>query len=433
MRARRLISAFSIVALLGGGSAAVRFAQADSPASSFTIIADVEKAPNLFVGGRVMVRGVEVGEISKVTPRADGVRLTIEIDEGIRVPADAQLSVIPITIIADRYVQLVPAYSSGPLMRDGDHITMDRTSVPAELDEVLTQLRDLVDAFGRKPGQKLSPLARLVNAADSALAGRARTLASTLDSSASVLSNLAASQSDIQELVRNLDQVFLALANRSSEIGLVNERFALVTEALAGDQEHLEGTIENLAFLSREAADLVIESGDRLGESFGRLETVLDTVLANEASLTKGARWTNAVAQALGEVDGRGRGKWAYTGRRAAPGTPGAAYNYRIDQRDTIGCGRISVISEAFIILNPAATVEQAAATILNFVDDRYDDDLTFLIEALIPFCSLIGQDGLDAQARRIVRDVAADIGEERFMLLLGRWFFEGYAAEGTP
>ncbi|MEA2433359.1 MAG: phospholipid/cholesterol/gamma-HCH transport system substrate-binding protein, partial [Actinomycetota bacterium] len=288
--------------------------------ASYTITADVTQAPNLFAGGRVMVRGVEVGEITGVEPRPEGVRLTLRIDDGVKIPADATLSIVPITVIADRYVQLFPAYKSGPLMADGDHIPVDRTAIPAELDDVLGQLKGLLGALEPRNGKR-GPLATLVESLDEALDGKSNDLAGTLSSASDVLENLADSQADITGLISNLDKLFLSLADSSSEIGLVNERFALVAEALASDQDNLEGTIENLAQLADETASLLSESGDKLGESFGRLGDVLRVVLSHEKQLTEGARWANVISQALGEVDGNGKGRYAYSGRQAPPGT----------------------------------------------------------------------------------------------------------------
>jgi len=99
MRSRKLVAILLAVALAGCGAAvAADLTQGESEARTLTVT--VEQAPNLFEGGRVMVRGVQVGSITKVEPGADGVELTMEIDEGIRIPADTKVAVIPITLIA---------------------------------------------------------------------------------------------------------------------------------------------------------------------------------------------------------------------------------------------------------------------------------------------------------------------------------------------
>lgn len=401
---------------------------APSP-DTYTLTADVEQAPNLFEGGRVMVRGVEVGEITGVIPTRGAVRVTMEIDRDVKVPADADLVVVPITVIADRFVQLFPAYEGGATMVDGDHIPLSRTSIPAELDDVLEQLDGLLSALEPRPGERHGPLARLIDSLDDATRGRSEALAGTLEGSASVLENLADSQTDITGLIQNLDRLFLALANRSSEIGIVNERFALVAESLLADQENLEGTIENLAFLADEAAGLLSESGESLGASFGRLGRILREVLRHQDSLSEGIRWANVISQGLGATDRNGRGLYAYSGRQAEPGTPGAEYNYRLDSRDTIACERIEVTTKVLQAILPEATIDDVMDTLLSYIPEEYDDHLAFLLRQLVPLCTDIQElpPPTPAVTAR-VQALVAELGEERFKEMLARWVAEGLA-----
>lgn len=425
----RLLSALVTLCLVA--SAGVAYVLTADEVSTYTITADVEQAPNLFENGRVMVRGVEVGEIVTVEPRTDAVRLTIEIQDGVKIPAGARLAVVPITVIADRYVQLYPAYSSGPALAGGDHLGLDRTSIPAELDDVLAQLKGLLSALEPR-GNERGPLAKLITSLDEALEGRSQALAGSIEGSATVLENLADSDTDIIALIENLDGLFAALANRSSQLALLNERFALVAESLASDQENLEGTLENLTLLSNEGTALVTETGDDLGRSFARLERVLDTILSHEDSLTLGIKWTNVIAQALGETDASGRGRYAYSGRQAAPGTARAAYNYRLDSRDTVGCERLGVIAQSILSVRPDASIDDITQTVLNFIPDVYDDDLRFLVEQLVPFCTDYQGPALTPRARAIVLRVAARVGLERFREMLGRWLVAGFTPKAS-
>lgn len=413
----RLIGGLVALALVAGG---VVLTMGGDPAT-YTITADVSQAPSLFENGRVMVRGVKVGTISGVEPRRDGVRLTLAIDDGVKLPADATLSVIPITVIADRYVQIEPAYTDGPVMADGDHIDLEDTTIPAELDDVLEQLKGLLAALEPRAGNK-GPLAKLIDSLDVALAGRSEQLGGTIEGGAAVLGNLAANEAQITNLISNLDRVFVALADRSSEIGLINERLALVTESLVGDQEHLEGTLENIAFLSSEAADLVSESGDDLGNAFGRLETVLKVVLAHEDSLAKGMQWTNVIAQALGGTDASGRGLYAYSGRQDSVTGPRAMYNYRIDTRDTIACERLELFARRYKIFTPGWGLEEILDAAMDHIAVSYRDDLEYLVEELLVLCAdpedLVS--GTQA-ARTLVDEIAARIGPKRLAHLLER------------
>ena len=423
---KRFLSAFLTLAVIVGAVGAYFLVRDE--VETYTVTAEVEQAPNLFDGGRVMIRGVEVGTIERVTPGPDSVRVTMAIEEGIEIPADARLVVVPITVIADRYVQFYPAYDgTGPVLGDGDHLGTDRTSIPAELEEVLAQLKGLLDALAPKKGEKHGPLTKLVSGLDEALDGRSGALAGTVEGSATVLENLADSGSDITALIQNLDRLFAALANRSSEIGLINERFRLVAESLALDQRNIEGTIENLTLLSEQSALLVSESGDDIGRSFGRLDRVVETILAHEDSLIKGIRWANVIAQGLGETDGSGRGKWAYSGYQAPPGTPGAAYNYRIDSRDTIACERLELLTDEFVGIFPGYSADQIRETVLDFIPEAYKDDLRALIYELLALCATLPPETGPAQRpSKVVRAAIHEIGRERFLRLMGRWVAAG-------
>lgn len=424
---KRVVSILIVVAVVAGMTVAARAFVGGGGAETYQVTADVAQAPNLFEGGRVMVRGVDVGAISRVEPRPDGVRLYIEIDEDVPIPAEATLSVVPITVISDRYVQFFPAYTSGPKMEDGTHIPIERTSIPAELDEVLEQLQGLLSALEPRPGEETGPLADLVTELDDALAGRSEELRGTLTGSAAVLENLADSESEIVQLIRNLDTTFIALADRASEIGIINERFQLVAESLLADQENLEGTIENLAYLSDQTASLFEESGDDLGSSFGRLERVLKAILKQQDELTAGIKWSNVIAEALGETDASGKGTHAYTGLQAPPGTPGAEYNYRIDTRDIISCRRIEVFIDGIVRTNPGATYEELREAVLDFIPVVYRDHIRYLIELLLGPCADVYPPGTTAAQKRSANEVIdvliAQVGAEELDRMATTWF----------
>jgi len=422
---RRLVSVIGSLAVVVALFAAIQ--AATSGPETYTVTAEVEQAPNLFEGGRVMVRGVKVGTISQVEPTPSGVRLTLEIESRYKVPADATLVVIPITVIADRYVQLVPAYSGGPALEEGTHIPIEQTAIPAELDDVLEQLKGLLSALEPRRGEETGPLARLVVALDAAVNDRSDQIGGTIESSAIVLGGLAESEEDITGLISNLDRLFLALANRASEIGIVNERFALVAESLANDQENLEGTIENLSLLAEEAAGLLRDSGDDIGRSFGRLGRVLRAVLARQDELAKGVRWANVIAQALGATDSSGRGLYAYSGKQARP-----EYSYRLDARDTIACERIGALAESLIVLQPSTDIDDVMETLLSFIPDEYDEDLSFLLRQLVPLCSSVHEaPALQPQHVDELTRIVDQVGEERFVALVARWFAQNYAEAG--
>ena len=80
-----------------------------------------------------------------------------------KVPANAKAVIASPSIVADRYIQLTPAYSKGDVMADGAEIPLDRTAVPLELDQIYQSLNDLAVALGPKGANDQGALSRLLD------------------------------------------------------------------------------------------------------------------------------------------------------------------------------------------------------------------------------------------------------------------------------
>ena len=98
---------------------------------------------HIYAGGDVTVLGIKVGSITAVKPQGDRVRVDIKYDASQRIPADASAVILTPTLVADRVVQLTPAYTGGPVMADTAVIPLQKTGVPLELDQVFQNLNDL--------------------------------------------------------------------------------------------------------------------------------------------------------------------------------------------------------------------------------------------------------------------------------------------------
>jgi virulence factor Mce-like protein len=84
------------------------------------ITAYFASATGIYPGDEVRVLGVKVGSIAAIVPEGARARMTIDVDRGVPIPADAKAVVVAQSLIAARYVQLAPAYeSSGPSPSSG--------------------------------------------------------------------------------------------------------------------------------------------------------------------------------------------------------------------------------------------------------------------------------------------------------------------------
>ena len=92
----------------------------------------------VYPGSTVRVLGVPVGTVDSVQPQGTEVKVTMTVNSGVPVPADAKAVVVAASVVSDRYVQLTPAYTAGPQLTDNQ-----ATLGPAlaELNQVTTVLQ----------------------------------------------------------------------------------------------------------------------------------------------------------------------------------------------------------------------------------------------------------------------------------------------------
>ena len=143
-----------------------------------TITAYFTTATAIYPGDEVRIAGVKVGTIDSIQPVGTQAKMTLHVDRGIRVPADAKAVIVAQNLVSARYVQLAPAYESGPTMRDGAVIPLERTAVPVEWDEVKEQLMRLATELGPNSGMSTGSVGRFIDSAANAHGRQRRQAAS---------------------------------------------------------------------------------------------------------------------------------------------------------------------------------------------------------------------------------------------------------------
>ena len=287
-----------IAVLLVGGGAGLAL-RSDGP-GDYKITAYFEKAIGLFPNSDVNILGVPVGKVTSVEPVGSRVKVDMRVSREYPVPADAFAQIVPISVIADRFVQLHPPYTgSGPTLEDGAVLDTDRTQIPAELDDVFKQLKKLLDAI--EPGKEGEPgaLGSLIVELNEALADREEDLKGTITGTATLTGTLADAQDNLSGLLVNLDELFQKLALRANSIGSLNENFALVMAALAESRVDLEETLANLADMTGEVGRVVHDNRFRLGDDLRLAANVLETILDNRSSVEESLSWLPVVAIGL--------------------------------------------------------------------------------------------------------------------------------------
>src|ERR1700737_3445549 len=99
------------------------------------VVAYFDNSNGIFVGDEVRIVGVPVGEIERIEPEPQTVKISFWLDDQYKVPADAKAVILSPSLVTSRAIQLTPAYTGGPVLQNHAVIGQDHTAGPGEWDD----------------------------------------------------------------------------------------------------------------------------------------------------------------------------------------------------------------------------------------------------------------------------------------------------------
>ena len=212
-----------------------------------TLTASFPRAISLYEGSEVRVLGVPVGEITSVTPTGTTVEVAMSIEEGVKVPADAQAVIVSPSVVGDRFVQLTPVYTGGPVLPDGARLGLERTSTPLELDEIYRSLDELTVALGPRGANREGALTRLLDSAARNWGGQGKAFHETVADLGKFTGTLENNKEELFGTARRLEAFVSTLARNDQTVRDFNQSLAQVSRMLAGERDELSASLRNLA------------------------------------------------------------------------------------------------------------------------------------------------------------------------------------------
>jgi phospholipid/cholesterol/gamma-HCH transport system substrate-binding protein len=254
---------------------------------SIRVTGEFTRAVGLYPGSDVRILGVKVGTVTAVTPVGDRVTVAFEYDGRYRVPADAKAAIVAPSLVSDRYVQLLPAYSGATVLRDGARIGLDRTAVPVELDRVSSSLDDLLVALGPSGANAHGALSDLLTTGAANLRGQGQNLHDTNRDLSLALQALSGGRNDLFGTVQNLQVLTSMLATNDQQVRRLNADLASVSTQLDAERGDLAAALANLGVALGEVGSFVHDNRALLTTNLRQLASVTGTVAAQRDALAE--------------------------------------------------------------------------------------------------------------------------------------------------
>jgi phospholipid/cholesterol/gamma-HCH transport system substrate-binding protein len=260
------------------------FVGRDEP--SKTVTAHFPRAVSVYVGTDVRILGVNVGKVTAVIPEGNSVRVEMEYEAKYDVPADAKAAIVTPTLVADRFVQLTPAFEKGDkVMASGADIALPDTGVPVELDRIYASLEDLTIALGPNGVNKDGTLDHTLSAAREAFEGNGALGNQMIRNLSEAAVTFGEGSGDLFETVSSLARFTEVLATNDAVVRAFMKDLAEVSAALADEREELTAALASVADAVGTVEAFVRDNRKALVTDLDKLTRVLKNINSEKESI----------------------------------------------------------------------------------------------------------------------------------------------------
>ncbi len=283
LRSLALMSATVLVIGAGAGGAAVLGGGSDG----IRVTAWFDRAVGVYEGSDLRVLGVRVGRVAAVAPHGTKVEVTLLVDEGIELPADARAVVIAPSLVSDRYVQLTPAYTGGPRLADAAVLPSGRNSVPLEVDQLYASITELSDALGPKGANSDGSLSGLLDTGAKNLNGNGAAIGRSIEEFGKAAKTLNGSSTDMFDTVEYLHAFTSMLKKNDKRVHKAEKQLVDVNTFLADDKENLAKALKQLGTALGKVKKFIDDNRGSLKKNVKKLAPITQTLVDQRASLAE--------------------------------------------------------------------------------------------------------------------------------------------------
>jgi virulence factor Mce-like protein len=245
------------------------------------------EAIGVYPGSTVRVLGVPVGTVRAVQPQGTQVKVTMTVNSGVAVPADARAVVVSASVVSDRYIQLTPAYTGGAQLADNAVIPAGRTAVPVEVDQIYTSINRLSQALGPNGLNSRGALSELVKTGAANLAGNGASLHAMITQFGALSKTLGDNSGNLFATIAYLQRFTSMLKANDGQVRLAEQQLANVSGFLASDRQDLGAALHELSIALGQVAVFIANNRSLIKSNVTKLAAITKLLVDEKTSLSE--------------------------------------------------------------------------------------------------------------------------------------------------
>jgi phospholipid/cholesterol/gamma-HCH transport system substrate-binding protein len=270
-RAKIQLAIFAVIALVALSFMSLQYMKLPArwfDVGRYTVTVELPAAAGLYGSGNVTYRGVEVGRVQSVRLTDSGVAAELSLNSDVDIPSDLKAEVHSQSAIGEQYVLLLPRNATSPPLKNGDVIPLSDTSVPPNINTILSQV---VSGLRAVPRENLKTV---IDESYTAVGGLGPELSRIVNGSVDLSIEARKNLDPLIALIEQSKPVLDSQTNTSDAIQAWASNLATVTSELKTHDDDVAGLLDNGGPAFGEARQLI-----------ERLQPTLPILLSNLVSV----------------------------------------------------------------------------------------------------------------------------------------------------
>ena len=268
---------------------------------TYKVTAMFPDAAGLSPGDRVRIAGVDVGSVASIerVESARVVRAELELKSGAEVSSDARASIRLRSLLGAKFVDLDDD-GRGPKLRPGGVIPLERTDVPADLDELLNAVGGFVEPLD------VDAMNKVLGSFGEALDGRGDQLGTLVERLGVLAEELAQRSGDVDRLLVAGERLGAAVASRDDELATSTDQLATLLGALSQRREQLTQVVAGVERVTAQVTPLLAENREELTGIFDGLQQTVSVLDEQRDRLDLALEQLPLLAERFTRITGQG-------------------------------------------------------------------------------------------------------------------------------
>jgi phospholipid/cholesterol/gamma-HCH transport system substrate-binding protein len=273
---------------------------------SFTVRAQLPDVNNIERNSRVRVGDVTVGTVTKIERQGWHALVTMSIDGGVDLPANATATIGQTSLLGSLHVELSPSKDVAPegRLRDGSQIPLSSGSEYPSTEQTLAAVSLVLNGGG------IGQLQEITRVLSSALAGRENDLRSLIGQLDEFIGNISGQTDDIVNATQSLNNLVGQLADQKPVVDKALNTIPNALNVLSNERDALADALDQFGKFSALTTNTVDQTKENLVKELNDLGPVLQSLADAGPALTRSLGFFGTFPWPIDTVDNWIRGDY---------------------------------------------------------------------------------------------------------------------------